>query len=124
MTVRATDVAGNVGASSTSTSITIDLTASSLAISSCTGGSGHKNIVTGTTNDNGPTVSVKIFTGTGTGGPLFTTLTSATPSAGAWSVTTTNNQLTGGNTYTAQATQVDLAGNTSNQPTCTILSAN
>jgi large repetitive protein len=118
MTVKATDVAGNVGASSTSTSITIDLTAPSLVIGSCTGGSGHKNIVTGTTDDNGPTVSVMIFTGNGTGGSLFTTLTSATPSAGAWSVTTANKELTGGNTYTAQATQVDSAGNTSNQPTC------
>ena len=118
MTVKATDVAGNVGASSTNTSITMDLTAPSLVIGSCTGGSGHKNIVTGTTNDNGTTVSVKIFTGSGTGGSLFTTLTSPTPSAGAWSVTTTSNQLNGGNTYTAQATQVDSAGNTSNQPTC------
>jgi len=118
MTVKATDVAGNVGASSTNTSITMDLTAPSLVIGSCTGGSGHKNIVTGTTNDNGTTVSVKIFTGSGTGGSLFTTLTSATPSAGAWSVTTTSSQLNGGNTYTAQATQVDPAGNTSNQPTC------
>jgi hypothetical protein len=112
------DTAGNTG-TATSRTLTIDKTAPTIGISSCTGGNGHRNTVAGTTNDNGSTVSVKIFTGAGTGGTLFTTLTSPTPSAGSWSVTTTSNLLSGGTTYTAQATQIDSAGNTSNQPTCT-----
>ena len=112
-----TDTAGNTG-SATSQTVTIDKTASTLGISSCTAGTGQ-NTVAGTTNDNETTVSVKIFIGPGTGGTLFTTLTSPTPIAGSWSVTTAVSQLSAGATYTAQATQIDLAGNISNQPTCT-----
>jgi Bacterial Ig-like domain len=111
------DTAGNTG-SATSQTVTIDKTAPTLGISSCAGGT-SQNTVAGTTNDNGTTVSVKILVGTGTGGTLFTTLTSPMPSAGSWSVTTAVHQLDAGTTYTAQAKQIDSAGNTSNQPTCT-----
>jgi hypothetical protein len=102
----------------------IDKTGPTLTISSCTGGSGHKNTITGTTNENTGTVTVKIFTGTGIGGTLTFTLTDPAPFSGSstpftWSVGTGSGDLTAGSTYTSQATQTDALGNPSNAPTCT-----
>jgi hypothetical protein len=116
---RAQDLAGNGNTSSTSVDNTVSYNKPpTVTITSCTTGSGHRNTVVGTTDVNTGSVSVKIFNGAGIGGTLATTLT-ATPSAGAWSATTGNQQLTAGATYTAQATQTDAFGGVSNEPTCT-----
>ena len=119
--VRAIDADGTRTATATST-WTI-ATAPVITITSCTGGSGHRNAIAGTTTVNTGTVTVKIFAGTGIGGTLAATLTTTTFGGSSpsftWSTTTANNQLTAGSTYPAQATQVSGAGLTSNQPTCT-----
>ncbi|HVA08088.1 MAG TPA: Ig-like domain-containing protein, partial [Acidimicrobiales bacterium] len=57
-----------------------------------------------------PTITLRIYSGTGTGGTLVQTLTT-TASAGAWSATPTT-ALAANATYTAQASQSDTAGDT------------
>ncbi len=95
-----------------------------VTITGCTTGKGHRNRVRGTTTQNTGTLTVLIYVGTGTSGPLAATLTTTSFSgAGSpfgYSVTTGNKELTEGATYTAQATHV-TAGGTSNQPTCTFV---
>jgi hypothetical protein len=117
-TVQLKDAATN----SASATYTISATAPAIAITSCTGGNGHRNTIAGTTTQNAGTVTVKVFAGTGTEGtPVVTLPTSiftGSSSPFGWSVTTGNAQLTAGAAYTAQATQTDTSG-TSNSPTCT-----
>jgi Bacterial Ig-like domain len=112
---RATDAAGNANTASTSTdnSVTFDATAPALTLTAPTNGS--------TTNDTTPTiigaagnaagdsttVTVRIHSGTGTGGTVVQTLT-PTRSGASWSTAAAT--LAQG-TYTAQATQLDSAGN-------------
>jgi hypothetical protein len=62
----------------------------------------------GNASGDGTTVTVKIYSGTGTGGTLVQTLT-PTRSGATWS--TTAAALTSGATYTAVASQSDAAGN-------------
>ena len=58
------------------------------------------------------TVTVKIFSGSGTGGPLLQTITGVTVTSGTWS-TTPSPALVANAQYTAQVLQGDGAGNTS-----------
>jgi len=94
-----------------------------VTITSCTGGSGHRNTIQGTTTANTGTLTLRIYAGAGTTGTLAATLPTSSFTGGAspfgWSVSTANNQLASGATYTAQATQVDAAGATGNPVTCT-----
>jgi len=84
-------------------------------------GSGNKDILSGTTNENTGTITVKIYLGTtATGAALKTYGVSAfggsSPSF-TWTVTTQPSDLTAGTQYTAQAVQVDGFGNTSTSAT-------
>ena len=81
-----------------------------IAIGSCTGGAGHRNVFAGTTSNTTGTVTLKLFAGTGIAGALAATFTNSTLAGGTWSTSTSNNQLTPGATYTVQATQVDALG--------------
>ena len=90
----ATDSAGNPSTAATSTDSTVTLAITA----SCSAGSGHRNVVSGTSPFSSPAVSIAINVPT-------TVNTTATPDAsGNWSFTTANNQLSNGS-YTATATQ-------------------
>ncbi len=107
-----TDRAGNVGTSGTVT-FTVDTTAPAVSL----------NSVSSPTNDPTPgfsggagaapgddaSVRLNIYAGAGTSGSLVQTATT-TPSGGSWSIGAVSTLAEG--TYTAQAEQSDLAGNT------------
>lgn len=79
----------------------------------------HTDTLSGTTNVTTGTVTVKIYAGSTATGTAVVTLTDSSISSGSYSVTTGFSALTRNATYTAQATQVDGEGTTSNQPTVT-----
>jgi hypothetical protein len=99
---------------------TVDTTAPTITIAACTGGSGHKNNSTGTTNENNGTVSVAV-TGPNPGTTLRATLTASTFGGVSpnftWTTNDTGNALTTGSTYHFSATQTDAAGNVSSAST-------
>ncbi len=113
---KAQDLAGNANTASTSSdnSVFYDGAAPAVTLTSPADG--------GATNDTTPalsgaagsdprdatTVTVRIYSGTGTGGTLLQTLTPARTGA-TWTATATT---LGQGTYTAQATQTDTAGRT------------
>jgi hypothetical protein len=112
---KAQDLAGNSNAASTSTdnTVTYDSTAPSLTLTAPANGSATGNTTptiggaAGNASGDSTTVTVKIYSGSGTGGSVVQTLT-PTRSTNTWS--TTPAALAQG-TYTAQATQTDSAGN-------------
>ena len=112
-------------ASPTSNTVTqtVNATAPPVVTITTTAGSGHRDVFNGTTTVNTGTITVKVYAGasaTGTPVKTYTTTTiSGTGSPYSWTITTTNNDLTQGQQYTAQVTQVDGTGLTSNQPTVT-----
>ncbi|MEN3282786.1 MAG: large repetitive protein [Solirubrobacteraceae bacterium] len=113
---RAQDPAGNSNTASTSTdnSVTYDSTAPALTLTAPANGSATSDTTpaisgaAGNAGNDSTTVTVKIYSGTGTGGSVLQTLT-PTRSTNTWSTTAAT--LAQG-TYTAQATQTDAAGNT------------
>ncbi|HEX7298603.1 MAG TPA: Ig-like domain-containing protein, partial [Solirubrobacteraceae bacterium] len=112
---KAQDAAGNGNTSSTSTdnSVTYDATAPALTLTTPANGSATNDTTptisgaAGNAATDSSTVTVKIYSGTGTGGTVLQTLT-PTRSGATW--TTTAATLAQG-TYTVQATQTDTAGN-------------
>jgi hypothetical protein len=110
-----TDHVGNVA----TLNRTVAVPTLTIAITSHTGGPGHRDNINGTTNVTTGTVTVKIYAGSTATGTAVLTLTDSTLTAGTWSVQSGNSALTNNGTYTAQATQVDGDGTTSNQPTNT-----
>src|SRR5206468_3943604 len=76
-TLTATD-----GALMSAVSGSFDVSSATIAIATCTTGTGHRNDVVGTTNVNAGSVTVKIYNGTGTGGALAATLTVNAPFMG------------------------------------------
>ena len=105
------DAAGNQNVQTDGATVTIDRTAPTLQISSCTVNTNDKAMCVGTTTsgDNG-TVSVAIYTGgSGASGTLVDTVT-GTPASGNWSTGRTVS-LTKNATYSAVASQTDVAGN-------------
>ena len=86
-------------------------------------GSGHRTVFSGTTTANNGTLTVQVYLGaTATGSPVRTYTTSSYSGASSpfsWSITTGNNDLSGGTQYTAVATHVDGAGHAGNQVTVT-----
>jgi hypothetical protein len=112
---RAQDLAGNNNAASTSAdnSVTYDATAPALTLTTPANGAALSDTTpalsgaAGNAAGDSSTVTVKIYSGTGTGGAALQTLT-PTRSTTTWS--TTAAALAQG-TYTAQATQTDTAGN-------------
>ncbi len=120
--VQAFDALGN-GTTTQTVSWTVDTTASTLGAVNVAK-SGNKDQVSGTSNENGGTVTVKIYAGTATTGTPVRTYTTNTFGGSSpsytWSITTVAGDLTSNSQYTAVATQVDAAGNTStNAPTKT-----
>ncbi len=107
------DHVGNVA----STSVTVTVKTLTLTIAQSPG-TGHRDVISGTTNVSTGTLTVKIYAGSTATGTAVVTFTATNPTA-TWSFQTNNNQLTNHATYTAQATQVDGEGTTSNQPTIT-----
>lgn len=114
LTASQTDAAGNTGTSAART-FTVDLTAPVVTLAAPAAGattnakpvfSGAAGSVTGDST----TITIRIYSGTGTGGTLTQTQTT-TRTSGTWTKTTTTS-LAGG-TYTATATQADSAGNSS-----------
>lgn len=111
-----TDAAGNPNTATDTTTVAWDRTAPAPAISSPTSNAvvldNPAPVVSGTATTatgDASSVNVKIFNGTGTGGTLKQTFSNVAVTNGTWSVTPS--ALTKGNTYTAQATQTDSAGN-------------
>jgi Big-like domain-containing protein len=112
---RATDLAGNNNTASTSTDNTVsyDGTAPALTLTTPANGSASTDTTptisgaAGNATGDSTTVTVKIYSGTGTGGTVVQTLT-PTRSFSSWSTTAAT--LAQG-TYTVQATQTDTAGN-------------
>ena len=111
----ANDLAGNPSAASTSTDnvVTYDTAAPAVTLttpanSAATGATPSLSGAAGNATGDSTTVTVKIYSGTGTGGSVVQTLTPTRVGA-SWSATAST--LTDG-TYTAQATQTDTAGNT------------
>jgi hypothetical protein len=86
-------------------------------------GNGHRTVFSGTTTANTGTLTVQVYLGaTATGSPVrtYTTTTfSGSASPFSWSITSGNNDLSGGTQYTAVATHVDGAGHAGNQVTVT-----
>jgi Bacterial Ig-like domain len=123
---KAQDAAGNSNGASTSTdnTVTYDTTAPALTLTSPANGASTNDTTpaiggaAGNASGDATTVTVKIYSGAGTGGTVVQTLT-PTRSGGSWS--TTPAALAQG-TYTAQATQADAAGNvaTSSASTFTV----
>lgn len=111
--LRAQDTAGNM-TSSVSSNWTIDLTAPTVTLSTPANGSATNTqtpAITGAAGSaagDSTTITVKIYNGSGTTGPLLQTLT-PTRTGATWTATPAT--LAQG-TYTAQATQTDTAGNT------------
>jgi hypothetical protein len=112
---RAQDLAGNNNTASTSTdnTVTYDGTVPVLTLTAPANGSATTDLTptisgaAGNATGDSNTVTVKIYSGTGTGGSVVQTLT-PTRSSNTWS--TTASTLAQG-TYTVQATQTDTAGN-------------
>jgi hypothetical protein len=108
------DTAGNTGSSSANT-FTVDTTAPAVTLTAPTTGAVTNNTTpafsgaAGTASGDSATVTVRIYTGTGTGGTLVQTLTT-TRIGGSWTVNASPAPVQG--TYTAQAQQTDAAGNT------------
>jgi hypothetical protein len=96
---------------------TIDTTAPTLGAISDSSSASNRDTISGSTNENGGTVTVRIYTGTSTTGTPVQTYTTTTyggsSPAFTWSITTKSNDLNGGSQYTAVATQADAAGNAS-----------
>jgi large repetitive protein len=121
------DQAGNTGTSSANT-FTVDTTAPSVSVGTPANGSVIDvplPIFSGTASDgpgDSPTVIVTVYQGTGTGGPVAQTLTTAR-SGTAWSGTAYPFLADG--VYTVVAQQTDAAGNsaTSSPSTFTISTA-
>lgn len=107
------DGAGNTFTSA-SVTVTVDNAAPAVTLTAPANGSTVRTTTptvsgaAGTATGDVATVTVRLYSGTGTGGALLRTLT-ITPSGATWSSTLA--ALTAG-TYTAQATQTDSAGNT------------
>ena len=114
------DAAGN-SATSTTSAFTVDTAAPVVTISAPVNGTATNATtpaISGTAGNatgDSTTVTVRLYSGSGTGGTLLQTLT-PTRAGTAWS--TTASALSAG-TYTAAATQTDAAGNTSTQVTST-----
>jgi hypothetical protein len=112
---KAQDLAGNSNAASTSTdnTVTYDSTAPALTLTTPANGLATTDTTpaisgaAGNASGDSTTVTVKIYSGTGTGGTVVQTLT-PTRSSNTWSTTAAT--LAQG-TYTVQATQTDTAGN-------------
>ena len=115
-TTRATDVAGNLGPSSGSTTITVDTVAPTVSITSFTASAGQSATISGQAGilpgDDG-TVTVVLCTqssATCIAGSTKATLTAnVNPSTGAWSVT--SGSLGATPTLYARAKSSDLSGN-------------
>lgn len=107
------DVAGNTGTSSAVT-FTVDLVAPAVTLTTPADGATATTTTpalsgaAGSAGGDSTTVTVRIYSGTGTGGTLLQAIP-VTRSGSSWS-TTAAALATG--TYTAQATQTDTAGNT------------
>jgi hypothetical protein len=112
---RAQDLAGtgNTASTSTDNTVTYDETAPALTLTTPANGSATTDLTpsisgaAGNASGDSTTVTVRIYSGTGTGGSVVQTLT-PTRSSNMWS--TTAAALAQG-TYTVQATQTDTAGN-------------
>ena len=115
-----TDVAGNTGSSAANT-FTIeapapDTTPPVIALAAPVNGSSTSDTTplfsgaAGTAPGDSTAVTVNVFTGTGAGGTLLQTLTATRAGDGSYSVEATSPLALG--TYTAQAGQTDIAGNT------------
>jgi hypothetical protein len=118
------DSAGNTGTSGANT-FTVKTVGPTVTLTSPADGSFTSNTkptfsgAAGNGLNDAPTVTVKIYSGTGTGGALAQTLTT-TQSGGTWSVAPSSNLPDG--TYTARAEQNDVLGNqgTSSAATFTV----
>ncbi len=114
------DVAGNIGFSTantfTITTSTPDTTPPAVALAAPVNGSSTSDTTplfsgsAGTAPGDLTTVTVRVFAGTGAGGTILQTLTATRASDGSYSVEATSLLALG--TYTAQAEQTDIAGNT------------
>lgn len=92
----------------------------------CQAANGKRDSVAGTTTLDTGTVTVRFYSGPSAAGTPAATLTTsvfAGPDPYTWSVTTANKQLTGGQRYTAQATQLTPAGGTSDPVTCSFVAS-
>ena len=107
------DAAGNTG-SSASRTFTVDTAAPAVTLAHPAAGM-TKNAspafdgAAGTATGDSTTITVKLYSGSSTGGTPLRTMT-ATPSGGSWSATPSPALPDG--TYTARAEQTDAAGNT------------
>ena len=83
----------------------------------------HDDTFSGTTTENTGTITIKVYTGATATGTAFKTYAVTTfggsSSPFTWTRTTGNNDLADNVQYTAQAIQLDAAGNQSNGPTVT-----
>jgi large repetitive protein len=122
ISARATDVAGNVSACSTPVSYREDSTAPALTIvgpGSTTSPTPPLTGTAGTSPGDGDTVTITVYAGAGTSGPVVATLT-ATRDALSGAYSATPPALASG-TYTAQVSQSDNAGNTGTSTTVTFV---
>ncbi|MDT4936633.1 MAG: large repetitive protein, partial [Pseudonocardiales bacterium] len=116
--VRATDTAGNApgsGSYSASATFTVDTAAPAVTLTAPANNSATTNTkpnfsgAAATAAGDQPPITVKIYSGSTTGGALVQTL-NTTASTGAWSIAPATALADG--TYTGQASQSDTAGNT------------
>jgi hypothetical protein len=109
-----TDTAGNENAQTDGSSVTIDRTAPTVAMTSVTNGTGNRRVYNGTTTENNGSVHVIIHLGATIAGAVKDDVTGSTfATATTWTITGTNNALTAGTQYTAEVVQTDAAGNIS-----------
>ena len=113
--VRASDAAGNTDPTPASFDWTIDATAPQITLTQPAGGASTGATPTfagqaGTGPGDSATVTVRVYSGSTTGGTLIQTLTTSRAGGGAYSTAATSTLADG--TYTAQAEQQDTAGNT------------
>jgi hypothetical protein len=109
------DAAGNQ--SSFAATAPVDKAAPVITLTESDGPS-TKETFSGTTTETTGTLTIKVYAGSTATGPIVQTYTINGPAL-TWSLTNANSDLATGTQYTAQATHVDAATNTSNQPSYT-----
>jgi hypothetical protein len=118
-TVAVTDKNGGIGTKSLTLTVNPAITISAITVTSP---GKNLNTFSGTTTANTGTLTVNVYAGstaTGTVVKSYTITSFGSSSPYTWSVTTGNSDLKKNSQFTAQASQTDAAGHTSNLPTVT-----